>query len=385
MAIAAMKVCFISHSASRGGAELSLLDLVDALAKRGVHCSCVLPSPGTLTDLLADRGIETAIVKYKPWVHKGPRVLRRAQRTLRNLQALLPLVRVIKGSGCDVVYTNTIAVGVGALAAKIAGKPHVWHIREFGYEDHNLSFDLGLRISRRLMGWLSKACIANSRAVAEEHAPHLCGTKLSVVYNSVVLDPPRKETAIDAPWRREGALRCIVVGRLQPQKGQEDAVMAMAELRRMHVPAELLLLGDADSAFRAYMDRKVRELALTDCVHLHGFSENPMGLMRSADVLLMCSRREAFGRVTVEAMKLGKPVIGARSGGTPEIVKEGETGYLYAPGDPTELAARIRDLYANPRTREAMGAEGRRQADERFTPERYGAEVEDILRRVAFA
>lgn len=379
-----MKVCFISHSSSRGGAELSLLDLVDALSKRGIACSCVLPSSGTLTDLLVDRGIETAIVKYKPWVHRGPRVLRRAQRTLRNLQAILPLVKVIKRSRCDVVYTNTIAVGVGAVAAKIAGKPHVWHIREFGYEDHNLSFDLGLWISRRLMGRLSKACIANSEAVAEEYAPHLGGTKLSVVYNPVSVESFESETPAEAPWRKEGTLRCILVGRLQPQKGQEEAVGAMAELRRMHVPAELLLLGDADPEFREYINRKVSEFDLTERVHVRGFSEEPIELMNSADVLLMCSRREAFGRVTVEAMKLGKPVVGARSGGTPEVVKDGETGYLYTPGNPRELAARIRDLYEDPSAREAMGAEGRRRADERFTLERYGAQVEEILRRVAY-
>jgi len=332
-----------------------------------------------------DRGIETAIVKYKPWVHRGPRVLRRAQRTLRNIQAILPLVGVIKRSRCDVVYTNTIAIGVGAMAAKIAGKPHVWHIREFGYEDHNLTFDLGLCISRRLMGLLSKACIANSKAVAEEYTPYLGGTKLSVVYNPVALEPFGNATPTNAPWRLEGALRCVVVGRLQPQKGQEDAVGAMAELRRMDVPAELLLLGDADPEFCESIHRKVDELDLSDRVHVRGFSEEPIELMNSADVLLMCSRREAFGRVTVEAMRLGKPVVGARSGGTPEVVEEGETGYLYTPGDARELAARIRDLYVDPSAREAMGAKGRRRAEERFTLERYGAEVQDILRRVACA
>ena len=232
------------------------------------------------------------------------------------------------------------------------------------------------------MGWLSKACIANSEAVAREYSAHLRGTPLSVVYNSVALEPAEREMPSDTLWRQEGALRCVLVGRLQPQKGQEEAVRAMAALRELRVPAELLLVGDEDPEFRDYIDRLVGELDLTDRVHVHGFSEEPIQLMRSADVLLMCSRREAFGRVTVEAMKLGKPVVGARSGGTPELVKEGETGYLYTPGDAAELAARIRDLYVEPWICESMGAEGRRQADERFSPERYGADVESILHRV---
>ena len=104
-----------------------------------------------------------------------------------------------------------------------------------------------------------------------------------------------------------------------------------------------------------------------------------------ADVVLMCSRREAFGRVTVEGMKLGKPVIGTRSGGTPEIVQEGETGFLYAPGDAQELAAKIGHLYANRAVRDLMGATARVCARERFNQQKYGRDVENILRRVVSA
>ena len=104
--------------------------------------------------------------------------------------------------------------------------------------------------------------------------------------------------------------------------------------------------------------------------------------MNTADVVLMCSRREAFGRVTVEGMKLGKPVIGTRSGGTPEIVQDTETGFLYAPGDAQELAARIGELYANRAVRDSMGAKACLCARKRFNQQVYGKEVENILQRV---
>jgi glycosyltransferase involved in cell wall biosynthesis len=380
-----MKVCFISHSCSRGGAELSLLELIDALKQRGVQCVCILPGRGPLNDLLADRGVETIVVPFKCWVHSGKSLLGRALRMLplRHIPAIFRLVTAIRRSGCDVVFTNTIAVGVGAVAAKITGKPHIWHLREFGYDDHTLSFDLGLSVSRKLIGRLSSACIANSNAVAEEYRPSLAGTDLTVVYNSVETPTVGDETPADVPWRHDDAIRCILLGKLLPGKGQEDAVKAMVHLQQMNVPAELLLLGGVvDAEYHQHIERIIEQNHLTDRVHLLGHSATPMPLMNTADVVLMCSRREAFGRVTVEGMKLGKPVIGTRSGGTPEIVQDGETGFLYAPGDAHELAARIGDLYANRTVRDSMGAKACLSARKRFNQQVYGKDVENILQRV---
>jgi glycosyltransferase involved in cell wall biosynthesis len=380
-----MKVCFISHSCLRGGAELSLLELIDALAQRGVQCACILPGRDALNDLLTGRGVETIVVPFKHWVHRGKSLHGRARRMLplRHIPATLRLATAIKQSRCDVVYTNTIAVGVGAVAAKIAGKPHIWHIREFGYDDHMLSYDLGLQVSRKLIGCLSSACIANSKAVADEYRPSLAGTELTVIYNSVEMPILGDETPADVPWRHAGAIRCVLLGKWLPGKGQEDAVKAMVNLRRMSVPAELLLLGGMiDTEYHQHIERIVAQYNLTDRVHRLGHSDKPTPLMNTADVVLMCSRREAFGRVTVEGMKLGKPVIGTRSGGTPEIVQEGETGFLYAPGDAQELAAKIGHLYANRAVRDSMGTKACLCARKRFNQQKYGSDVENVLKRV---
>jgi len=380
-----VKVCFISHSSARGGAESSLLELVDALSRRGVRCVCVLPEDGALNESLSARGVETIVTPFKRWVHSGKPFLERARRSLplRHVPGVRRLAAVIRRSGCHVVCTNTVTVGAGAVAARVARKPHVWHIREFGYDDHGLSYDLGTRVSRKLIGRLSSACIANSEAVAEEYRPYLAGTELTVVYNSVEVPPPGDEPPEDLPWRHPGAIRCALPGKLVPGKGQEDAVRAMVNLTRGKVPAELLLLGGTgDAEYRRHIEWLVERNDLTDRVHMPGYSDDPLPLLNTADVVLICSRREAFGRVTVEGMKLGKPVIGARSGGTPEIVQQGETGLLYTPGDAEELAARIGRLHADRRLRDCLGARARVRARERFNQENYGREVEEILRRV---
>jgi glycosyltransferase involved in cell wall biosynthesis len=302
---------------------------------------------------------------------------------LGYLPASLRLAAAIKRSGCDVVYTNTVAVGVGAFAAKLAGKPHVWHIREFGYADHKLCFDLGEGTTRKLIGRLSAACVANSMAVADDYRPFLGGTELRVIYNSVEVPALGNEPLTDIPWQHDGAIRCALVGSVAPGKGQEDAVRAMQALSTMNVSAELLLVGRGEeSKYGRHISQLIKQYELGDRVHMIGYSNHPLPLMNSADVVLVCARQEAFGRTTVEAMKLGKPVIGTHSGGTPELVQEGETGFLYEPGDAQELATRIAYLSGNRSLCDSMGAKASLYARERFNQETYGREVEDVLRRV---
>jgi glycosyltransferase involved in cell wall biosynthesis len=105
--------------------------------------------------------------------------------------------------------------------------------------------------------------------------------------------------------------------------------------------------------------------------------------MYKADVVLMCSRWEAFGRATVEAMLAGKPVIGtANSGGTAELIQDGITGLLYKAGDHDELANKIQFLYENPQEKLKLGAAARLWATGRFTQERYAKETFTLLSEV---
>jgi glycosyltransferase involved in cell wall biosynthesis len=380
----AIKVCFISHSADRGGGELSLLELIDALSQRGVECVCILPSHGPLEAYLADRNVNTVVVPYKRWIHGGKPFFNLARRVLLGyLPASFRLAAAIKRTDCDVVYTNTVAVGVGALGARIASKPHIWHIREFGSADHRLCFDLGERTTRKLIGRLSSACIANSRAVADDYRPFLGGTQLHVVYNSVEVPPLGDEPQTDMPWRYDDAIHCCLVGTVAPGKGQEDAVRAMIHLSEMNVPAELLLVGRGeDSKYGQHISQLIEQHGLGDRVHMIGYSNHPLPLMKSADVVLVCAPQEAFGRTTIEAMKLGKPVIGTRSGGTPELVREGDTGFLYEPEDAQALADKIAHLHTNRSLCDSMGSKANLYAREQFNQEIYGREVEEVLRHV---
>jgi glycosyltransferase involved in cell wall biosynthesis len=99
--------------------------------------------------------------------------------------------------------------------------------------------------------------------------------------------------------------------------------------------------------------------------------------MRRADVVLMCSRSEAFGRVTIEGMLAGKPVIGSRSGATPELIQDGVTGLIYEPRNYKQLAQKIEYLYANPEKTALMGQQAKEWAMATFGQARYG---DDLIR-----
>ncbi len=103
----------------------------------------------------------------------------------------------------------------------------------------------------------------------------------------------------------------------------------------------------------------------------------------STDVALTCSRDEAFGRVTVEAMKRGRPVVGAASGGTAELIQDGRTGRTYPPGDPAALAGAVEALLGDDEHRARIAEAGRRFAARTFTADRHAAAFARILDEVA--
>lgn len=376
-----MRVCFISHDAALGGASLALAELVEALQAQGVRCRVVVPGKGPLVRELRRRGSEITWLPCPWWVGTSAAPWERVARTTATLIMAAPFVARLASLRCELVYTNTLTVPVGALAARVIGVPHVWHLHEFGYEDHRLRFDLGLRGAARFMDRFSAAVVAVSEAVAAKFAPLMAPGKVKVVYQAVTVRPdPEAERAAWQERRERGrAFRAVIAGDLSEAKGQADAVRAVVELVQDGIDAELVAVGGEEPRYRPRLEPLVAELGLAERVRLTGRLANPYPVVRTADVALMCSRAEAFGRVTVEAMLAGKPVVGARSGATPELVREGFNGLLYEPGEWRELAERMRFLWEHPEVARRMGEDGRRWAAERFTQERYGRELAGIL------
>jgi glycosyltransferase involved in cell wall biosynthesis len=371
-----VRVCFISHSWQCEGAEKALLETIEILKDEGIECAVFVPGPGAMVEELIRLKVPYCILPFHWWVGAKTESLRNRVEVLGMiLFETLPMLEKAMQWRPDVIYSNTKAIVVGALMAYVLRRPHVWHLHEFGEEDHGLAFTLGDRISYRLMDSLSSICITNSRAVTEKYAPHISTSKLRQIYYSMHCAGPELKKSSEPPSipPRKFPCRCVIVGRFSKGKGHQDAIEAMAELPPQE--SDLLVVGSGTREDENYLRSLVRQHRLEERVIFIGQVRNVLPFVQSADIALMCSRAEAFGRVTVEAMLAGKPVIGANGGGTPELIQEGVTGLLYRPGDPKDLAEKIKYLCQDPLAAKQMGVNGREWARATFTKSRYRSEI----------
>lgn len=364
-----MNIAFIHPSAEMGGAARSLMDTIACFRRTGAGCRLFVPSKGSLQARADALGVPVDVVELPPWLGYWVAYPQRPRAIGRCARAGWALASRLKAVKPDVVYSNTLITGVGGFAAHRAGLPHLWHIREFGWEDHKLCYLLGRSLTLRLVDRWSASIVTNSRAVAEALQPPVSKNKVHVVHQGV-RQPDAKADA-RAP-ERNAAFRVVIVGIVHEGKGQLDAVRAIQGLLNEGLDVELLIAGRvAQETYYRQIERHIAAHDLGHRIHLLGNVDYAGALMKSADIVLMCSDQEAFGRVTVEAMLAGKPVIGTDSGGTPEIVEDGVTGLLYPPGDHAALAQRIRALLEQPERCRAMGLDGRLRAEALFSMHRY--------------
>jgi len=369
-----MRICFVSHSSVLGGAEKALLELVTTLKEKDVCSVVVLPSYGLFSDELRNLGIDFLVSKYWWWVSKDPVLWKRIARSTLNFFSLFFIAYKIKKYNIDLVCSNTLTISVGMFVAKLLKIPHMYFIHEFGEEDHGLKFDIGKKLSLHLMNKLSVGIVCNSNTVANKFSKYFNKRKLFIVYQSVSVEPFGYNSEAQVRTISESKidqLNCVIVGSLQEGKRQEDAILAVSELKRKGLNVFLEIVGDGNPDYKQYLLNLVRKNNLKNCVNFHGYVNSPFSIILNSDVLLMCSRYEAFGRVTVEGMLLGKPVIGAKSGGTLELIKDGFNGLLYTVGDYHELSEKIEYIYFHREEALKMGENGFNRASRIFTKENY--------------
>jgi len=364
-----------------GGAIIGFRDMLLALRKKrpDVDLIAVIPQRGDVAQRCADDGIKAKIA-WTPWWGFGKWAGFRFIDP-HMLIGWLPYTAILlPGIGQALVYfirqrptmvlTNTMTIPSHAIAAKILGIPHHWIVREFGRDDHQLWFLFGYRRTVRMVGRLSELVICNSHAVEQAMLTLDPTMKTRVLYN--VVDTPLRTPPVRHPGER---MRTVLVGYFSASKGQHLAIEAIAIARRSGVDIELTLVG---TGRRQPLDSLAQRLGVADLLTIHGPTQDLGPYWADAHVGLMCSQNEAFGRVTVEAMRAGLPVCGTDSGGTPEIIEPGIAGLLSPPKDAHALAANLMTLESDEdlRRRLAIGAQ---ESAQRFQRDRHDDELTSIL------
>ena len=332
-----MRVLFLNHDPSLYGATRSLVDLTVGLKRFGVESKVLSPLEGPVASLLQSHGVEHEVIPFQRTMAPRPnRVIGRLTRALSNLRSLSRLKETARKWNPDVVYTNSSVLSVGWLLAKSIKRPHVWHLREMGDLDYGLCHDFGLTAFRLLLR-TSSALISNSRAVRDHVCPESIRDRVNVIYNGIA-PRARFEQLLEARQRPTPEKpNFLMVGAVIPGKRIVDAIQAMSLVRPQLPNASLTILGWGQDAYLGQCRALCKQLGLDQAVEFIGEVSDPFPFYAKASALLVCSEAEAFGRVTAEAMAAGCPVIGRASGGTVELIEDGQTGLLFS-GGPEQLA-----------------------------------------------
>jgi glycosyltransferase involved in cell wall biosynthesis len=240
-------------------------------------------------------------------------------------------------------------------------------------KDHGFRYALGEPLSQRSMRWLSKLAVANSKAVWDHYSPPIPSEKMRLIYYAIDGFKPSPNN-IDLP-----VLRVLLLGKQAPSKGQHLALAAAGILKSEPIQAHFRLVGTVTPTYRKELQELSSELGISDSVEIVDATSTPQDEFAWANVVLMCSHNEAFGRVTVEALKSGRPVIGTNSGGTADLIRHGVDGFLFEPRNPDELASAIRTLASEPGLLARMSENARIGSADRFTIESEVEAFVDVL------
>jgi glycosyltransferase involved in cell wall biosynthesis len=369
-----MKILFILHDGDTGGATTPVLETIDALAGKGFSFAALVPQPGSLSAALSQRGVPWKALPLPLWASTKGR--RRFRNIWDNWKAIPAIVNAMRAIEPDLVLSNSATIGLGSMAAAHLGIRHVWWLQEFVWEDHQLAFDFGWKLAGWLMDQRSVLALVPSKAIGAKWAPYI-GPHKQVLIDYHIKDVP---PTADAPeFKPAGAFHLVLAGSLNPQKGQMDAIDAMGRLHTRNV--HLHLFGTGGRGYAGRLRARAETLGLDEQVHFHGHVDGVGARLQKANAILITSRCEGLGRITIEAMRSGVPIVATNAGGIPELIENGRTGVLYAPGDAAALAEAIEHLIASPQYAAGLGAAAKQWASQRYGAEQFADAIEAALRR----
>ena len=373
-----------SHSSQLAGAERSLLELIGELScEYNVQSTTIVPNPGPLVDILRSKGMDVIIAPLHWWCNVGD-LLEKSTRDEQNYISYAwiksNLIK-LKSLNPSVIISNTIVMPWGAVTSHLLNIPHIWMINEFGERDHNLSFHLPFHQITTIVEETSDKIALCSNAVKNVLFPNIKSDQAETIY--YYIEPPEiktNEIHANPDFNNPHTCHLILSGTISESKGQEDAVRAVLELAlNRHKNVDLVMVGYTTLEFEQYLDKIIKSNNAQDYIHILPFTEDVLKIVDQADIVLVCSEMEAFGRVTLEAMLMKKPLVTTNTGGTTEMVKEGETGLLYNPGNHIQLADRIEELINDSELQKRLAINAYQFATRKFTKENFGGRYFEII------
>jgi glycosyltransferase involved in cell wall biosynthesis len=365
-----MNILFLDQFSEVGGAQRGLLDVLRAVQERGWRARVLVPGGGPLLEQLRSRQVMVEEIPCGPYRsgRKSPADLlrfgfdvRRQVRIIRNL---------MKRSVFDLVYVNGPRVLTAAAIASRGLTPVLFHLHSHIDQGH----------SARLARWSVRHADATvavcGHSVARSLGPCTAPGKLQVIANGTAELAFRERAFGGRGW-------CIgMVGRISPEKGQIEFLQAVSLLRPEFPKARFVICGSSMFGAEKYFEN-VRTAARGLRVEFLEWREDVASVFSELDLLVAPSKQEGMGRVLVEAFSAGVLVVAFPVGGIPEVVTDGETGFLAPQASPQALAAKIREIIGgDPGRLRTVAANARRAWERCYTLAAYQNRITDLMERL---
>lgn len=372
-----LTILYVHSSDEMYGSDQVLLQLVEGIDKARYHPIVVLPTDmpysGSLTKELDEKKITV--------IHQKLAVLRRKYFGLagiliyffRFFKSTYSLMQIIRKYNVAMVHSNTLAVIPGALAAKLMGIPHVWHVHEIIIHPRSL-----WRITSWILPRLSDKVVAVSEATRE----HLSTgnqknfTKTIVIHNGLNIKEFGYNAGMGNKIRLEWKIppNCPLigmVGRINHWKGQDYFLKVASLVARRCPEANFAIVGGTvpgQEDIKKSLHQLAEDLGLSRSLLMEEFRTDIPEVLDAFDILIFPSTLpDPFGMVVLEAMAAARPVVANAHGGCTEIINDGVTGILVEPNQPQDMADAIVYLIKNPTIRMSMGKAGKERLESNFS------------------
>ncbi|HEY4611917.1 MAG TPA: glycosyltransferase family 4 protein [Bacteroidota bacterium] len=351
------RIALVCFSHSLGGLELSVLRLAETMRKKGVTIWIVAPPSSPLA--IRAQEMQLAFIPLSPRWKYG------------DLLAAQRLARVWKEHRIEVVILmQSKDLHLAALASIFAPQTQLVFYQQMqsGYNKRDLAHTW---VYSKLSLWVTLTERMKADVLAFTRVPE---HKIAVVplgidlsdFNPALYSHKQSKEALGLPPDR---LTIGVLGRLDPQKGQETLLRAIPAIMKQHPEVYIVIAGDetaGESGYKKYLEDLSQTLGIEKAVQFLPFVDNVPRFMAALDIFVLPSYSETFGLVLVEAMAMEKPIVATNAGGVPEIIADGITGILIEPRNTESLAYAILRILNDNTLGASLGRAARETALQRY-------------------
>lgn len=380
-----IKIVFFTHYTELYGANKSLINLIEGLISiYNVEVLLIAPTSGKIIELALQKGINCDQIAFHNEVYFGKSkwstFCKGIFKFLCNWFIVIKYASKLRDY--DIIHSNSSATLIGAYFSYKLRKPHVWHIREFGWEDYKMKYYFG---DRYFKYWANKAdaVIAISKAIYKKRMAAASVRHKNIIFNGVIFENEiESKFSVEKEIDRLGSkVIFAIVGLISAEKNQIEAIEAFTLLQQYENNAELWIVGAGAEEYIAELKLYIVKKGIVGKIKFIGFVDNISSIYESINCLVMCSKHEALGRVTIEAMGKGITVIGYNNGGTAEIITDNYNGLLYSDG-PQHLFEKMRYLFDKPSLIKEMRVNGLKTVKEHFTIERCSIAIFNLYNSI---